>query len=100
MGPQRSPAKTDPGHATLEPRCYRMGAWQAGSAHHSQMTSFRHSRNGSVAMRIRASGINTVHARLASGEIKTYYYHRATGMRLAGVPGSPDFLTSLAAVEP
>jgi hypothetical protein len=63
------------------------------------MTSFRHSRNGSVAMRIRASGINTVHARLASGEIKTYYYHRATGMRLAGVPGSPDFLTSLAAVE-
>ena len=64
------PIQRDAGAALLS-----NGAWQAGSAHHSQMTSFRHSRNGSVAMRIRASGINTVHARLASGEIKTYYYH-------------------------
>jgi hypothetical protein len=47
-------------------------------------------------MRIKA---NTVHARLASGEVKTYYYHRATGKCLVGKPGSPDFLTSFAAAE-
>jgi integrase len=40
-----------------------------------------------------------VHARLASGEIKTYYYHRATGKRLVGAPGSPEFLTSFTAAE-
>ncbi len=50
-------------------------------------------------MRIRAKGINTVRARLASGEFKTFYYHRATGMRLVGDPGSPEFLTSFAAAE-
>ena len=50
-------------------------------------------------MHIRARGINTVHARLASGEIKTYYYHRATGKRLVGEPGSPEFLTSFTAAE-
>ena len=46
-------------------------------------------------MRIRARGINTVHGRLASGEVKTYYYHRATGARLAGEPGSSEFMASL-----
>ena len=50
-------------------------------------------------MRIKASGINTVHARLASGDVKTYYYHRATGKRLVGEPGSVEFLTSFAAAE-
>jgi integrase len=63
------------------------------------MTNYRRSSNGSAAMHVKARGINTVHARLASGEIKTYYYHRATGMRLAGEPGSPAFLTSYAAAE-
>jgi integrase len=50
-------------------------------------------------MRIKASGINVVRARLASGEVKSYYYHRATGTRLAGAPGSAEFLASLAAAE-
>jgi integrase len=50
-------------------------------------------------MRIRARGINTVHGRLASGEVKTYYYHRATGARLAGEPGSSEFMASIAAAE-
>jgi integrase len=50
-------------------------------------------------VRIRAPGINIVRAHLATGEIKTYYYHRATGTRLAGVPGSHEFLASVAAAE-
>jgi integrase len=50
-------------------------------------------------MRIKASGINVVHARLASGEVKSYYYHRATGTRLAGTPGSAEFLASFAAAQ-
>jgi integrase len=50
-------------------------------------------------MRIRARGINTVRARLASGKFKTYYYHRASGMCLAGAPGSAEFLTSFAMAE-
>jgi integrase len=50
-------------------------------------------------MRIRASGINIVRARLASGEFKTYYYHRASGKRLAGKPGSREFLASFAVAE-
>jgi integrase len=55
--------------------------------------------NGNDSMHIRARGINLVRARLASGEIKTYYYHRATGRRLLGAPGSPEFLTSLGEAE-
>jgi len=50
-------------------------------------------------MRIKARGINVAYKRLASGEIKTFYYHRATGTRLAGTPGSSEFLISLAAAE-
>jgi integrase len=50
-------------------------------------------------VRIKATGINVVRARLASGEQKTYYYHRASGRRLAGDPGSAEFLASFAAAE-
>ena len=50
-------------------------------------------------MRIKTRGINIVSAQLASGEVKTYYYHRASGTRLAGAPGSHEFLVSLAAAE-
>ena len=50
-------------------------------------------------MRVKASGINVVHAKLASGKVKSYYYHRATRMRLAGAPGSVEFLASFAAAE-
>jgi hypothetical protein len=44
-------------------------------------------------------GVNTVHAKLASGEKVTYYYHRASGQRLNGSPGSPEFIQSLAQAE-
>ena len=50
-------------------------------------------------MRIKAAGINVMHAKLATGEIKTYYYRRSTGTRLAGLPGSHEFLSSLAIAE-
>ncbi len=50
-------------------------------------------------MRIRAKGINIARSRLASGEFKTYYYHRSTGVRLSGEPGSPEFLASLTVAE-
>src|SRR5690348_3730010 len=63
------------------------------------MICFHPSSNGSEPVRIRANGINTVHARLASGEVRTYYYHRTTRMRLAGEPGSSEFLASFASAE-
>jgi integrase len=44
-------------------------------------------------------GVNTVHKRLADGTRATYYYHRATGRRLAGKPNSPEFLVSFADAE-
>lgn len=47
----------------------------------------------------RLKGINTVHAKLASGEKVTYYYHRASGTRLNGLPGSPEFIQSFAQAE-
>lgn len=50
-------------------------------------------------MRARLKGINKVTRTLAGGEKATYYYHRATGARLAGEPGSPEFLASIAAAE-
>lgn len=51
-------------------------------------------------MRTRLKGINTIRRKLAGGEVATYYYHRATGARLEGIPGSPEFLASIAkAVE-
>jgi integrase len=50
-------------------------------------------------MRTYLRGINTVRARLATGEIKQYHYHRATGTRLAGLPGSSEFLASFSAAE-
>src|SRR5687768_11362757 len=50
-------------------------------------------------MRIRLKGINTVQCRLASGVVETYYYHRSTGTRLKGRPGTPEFVASIAAAE-
>jgi hypothetical protein len=51
-------------------------------------------------MRITLDGINPVRRVLATGEVKMYYYHRATRQRLSGEPGSPEFIASIArAVE-
>lgn len=50
-------------------------------------------------MRAKLKGINTIRRTLASGKEATYYYHRASGQRLAGEPGSPAFLASIAEAE-
>lgn len=50
-------------------------------------------------MRARLKGINTVRRKLAGGKVAVYHYHRATGTRLEGEPGSPTFLASIAAAE-
>ena len=50
-------------------------------------------------VRVKIRGVNTVHKRLASGQIATYYYHRSTGRRLAGTPGSVEFIASFADAE-
>lgn len=49
--------------------------------------------------RVDLKGINKVRARLATGEVRLYFYHRATGMRLDGKPGSPEFIESWQAAE-
>ncbi|MGY3610490.1 MULTISPECIES: tyrosine-type recombinase/integrase [unclassified Bradyrhizobium] len=50
-------------------------------------------------VRARLQGINTVRKRLADGTVRTYYYHRATGLPLSGNPGSPEFIRDYAAAE-
>jgi integrase len=45
-------------------------------------------------MRITLTGINKATKRLASGQRATYWYHRATGRRLPGSPGSAEFLAA------
>lgn len=50
-------------------------------------------------MRIRLKGINPVSAVLASGRKVTYYYHRASGIRLTGEPGTPEFMASYSTAD-
>jgi integrase len=50
-------------------------------------------------MRAKISGVNTVRKRLADGSLRVYYYHRDTGMRLNGDPGSPEFIAAYARAE-
>lgn len=50
-------------------------------------------------MRARLRGINTIRRKLASGVTETYYYHRGSGERLKGTPGSPTFLACIADAE-
>ncbi|MFD1703355.1 hypothetical protein ACFSCV_10105 [Methylopila henanensis] len=37
-------------------------------------------------------GVNQVRKRLADGSMRLYFYHRGSGKRLTGVPGSAQFL--------
>lgn len=46
-------------------------------------------------VRANLPGINKATKRLADGSTRVYYYHRATGKRLPGLPGSPEFLAVL-----
>ncbi len=48
---------------------------------------------------VKLKGVNKVRKRLADGTIKQFYYHRATGTRLRGVPGSPEFLSDYQEAE-
>lgn len=50
-------------------------------------------------MRAKIRGVNTVHKRLADGSLRLYYYHRDTGTRLHGKPGSSEFIASYARAE-
>jgi integrase len=50
-------------------------------------------------MRVALRGINTVKKRLSDGRVARYYYHRETGARLEGEPGSPEFVASYARAE-
>jgi|TARA_R100000501_G_scaffold10060_3_gene19946 integrase len=50
-------------------------------------------------MKVELTGINTVRAKLASGRVAIYHYHRASGRRLKGEPGSLDFMASWQAAE-
>jgi integrase len=45
-------------------------------------------------MRVKLKGINTVRHQAADGSIASYYYHRGTGKRLRGEPGSAEFIAS------
>ena len=47
-------------------------------------------------VRIHLKGVNTAKKRLADGSVKKYYYHRGTGKRIKGEPGTPEFVASYA----
>jgi len=57
------------------------------------------SKNGNRPVRVRLKGINTVHKRLADGTVKIFRYHRDTGRRLDGEPGSPEFIANYSDAE-
>lgn len=50
-------------------------------------------------MRLSLEGINVVRKRLNTGGVKTYHYHRATGKRLPGEPGSAEFMAAYNAAQ-
>lgn len=50
-------------------------------------------------VRAELHGVNTTRKRLKDGSVRVYFYHRATGQRLRGKPGSPEFLQDYAAAE-
>jgi integrase len=49
--------------------------------------------------RVNLKGWFTTYKNLKSGDRAEYHYHRATGMRLNGKPGSPEFIADYAAAE-
>ena len=50
-------------------------------------------------VRAKLEGVNTVTKRLANGSRRIYYYHRKSGRRLTGKPGSAEFIRDYAAAE-
>jgi hypothetical protein len=59
-----------------------------------------HLKNGKPgAMRVNLRGVNRSVVKLASGEVKTYWYAWRGGPRLKGEPGSPEFVRSYSAAH-
>jgi hypothetical protein len=56
-------------------------------------------RGGQAVVRVDIKGWFTTYKNLKSGERAKYHYHRATGIRLHGKPGSPEFIADYAAAE-
>ena len=50
-------------------------------------------------VRANLKGVFPTYKTLRDGTRRTYWYHRATGRRLNGEPGSPEFIADLAAAE-
>lgn len=50
-------------------------------------------------VRANIAGVFCTYKILRDGTRKTYWYHRATGQRLGGQPGSPEFIADLARAE-
>jgi hypothetical protein len=50
-------------------------------------------------VRANLKGVFPTYKTLTDGTRRTYWYHRETGERLRGAPGSPEFITDLAAAE-
>ncbi len=47
-------------------------------------------------VRVHLKGVNTAKKKLADGSFKKYYYHRDSGKRIKGEPGTPEFVASYA----
>ena len=50
-------------------------------------------------VRANLKGVFATYKNLKNGTRRCYWYHRATGTRLKGEPGSPEFMTDFAAAE-
>ena len=50
-------------------------------------------------VRANIKGVFPTYKTLKDGTRRTYWYHRETGERLRGEPGSPEFIADLAAAE-
>jgi integrase len=56
-------------------------------------------RGGRAVARVNIKGWFTTYKTLKTGERAEYHYHRATGMRLNGKPGSSEFIADYAGAE-
>ena len=62
----------------------------------SRLKNPLHSINGeNSVVRAKLDGVFPTYKRLKDGTRRTYWYHRATGKRLRGEPGSSEFITDL-----
>src|SRR5271163_2808035 len=50
-------------------------------------------------VRAKIKSVFPTYKTLSDGTRKTYWYHRATGHPLSGLPGSPEFIADLARAE-